>query len=67
MADIVMCLYKNCSMKEKCYRYKAKPSLRMQSYGAFLECSWSSDYKNFWEIGSDKPKNPKHMINGKYI
>jgi hypothetical protein len=53
-------------MKDKCYRFMAEPSLK-QSYGAFIECNWSSDYKNFWEIGSDKPKNPKHMINGKYI
>ena len=30
-----MCTGEDCSLKEKCYRYKAKPDLDWQSY--FLE------------------------------
>lgn len=31
MPDITLCLGKECPLKEKCYRYHAKPSL-LQSY-----------------------------------
>lgn len=32
MSDITMCMGANCSKKEKCYRYTAKPNEMWQSY-----------------------------------
>ena len=35
--DIAMCKNKNCSKKDTCYRYKAKPNPYRQSYMSFGE------------------------------
>ena len=36
MPDIAMCKNESCSMKQTCYRFKAKPD-RIQSYASFIE------------------------------
>lgn len=62
----VVCFKNFCPVKDRCARFteEIKP---MQSVGAFLGCNISSDYKNFWAIGSDKPKNPSPQVNGEYL
>ena len=35
MSDITMCLNKECSLKDNCYRFNAKPNPYRQSYGSF--------------------------------
>ena len=35
MVDIAMCLNKTCEIKDRCYRYRAKPNDFRQSYGCF--------------------------------
>ena len=37
MADITMCVSKNCTLKDKCYRSTAKPSLVWQAYSNFYK------------------------------
>lgn len=37
MPDISMCLNENCSLKDGCYRFNAKPSEYSQSYELFEE------------------------------
>ena len=46
MADITMCQNNDCKKKDKCLRFKAKPS-EIQSYGAFANCNEKSNYANF--------------------
>lgn len=62
----VICKKDWCPLKNKCSRFTMdiKP---MQSVGAFLGCNSESNYKNFWAIGSDKPKNPSPQVNGEYL
>lgn len=51
MADITMCRGENCPLKEKCYRYKAKPST-WQSY--FVEVPYNEKgCDKFWKIEND--------------
>ena len=57
MPDITMCKWEWCPMKDKCYRYTAKPS-EMQSY--FIETpieDWKCEY--FWEDKSTKQEKKK--------
>jgi len=35
MPDITMCRNTKCILKEKCYRFKAKPNPHRQSYSSF--------------------------------
>ena len=37
MANIKMCLNEDCTLKNKCYRYKAAPNPYMQSYSDFKQ------------------------------
>lgn len=49
MADITMCKDENCPLKEKCYRFKAKPSEYWQSY--FINSPYKNgDCEYFWKI-----------------
>lgn len=66
MADIAMCLRKECIKSKECYRFNAVPD-KHQSYGAFLNCNSSTDFTDFWAIGEDRPENPKCEIDGKCI
>ena len=52
MPDISMCENKNCPLKEKCYRYTAKPSEHLQAYGYFKpneegKCDYYWDNKGY--------------------
>ncbi len=49
MADISMCLGKNCPKKKKCYRYTARPNPYAQSYSDFENRCPKNNYKDFWD------------------
>ena len=56
MPDITMCTGKDCPIKEKCYRYTAKPDEFRQSY-------FDAPYKDenceyFWD---NKKRNKKNV------
>jgi hypothetical protein len=53
--DITMCPGTNCPQKEKCYRFKAKPSEYMQSYfmkapikDGKCDMYWGENAENIW-------------------
>ncbi len=48
MADITMCLNKKCPLKEKCYRFMARPSEYRQSYEAYKPDE-NGECVDFWE------------------
>ncbi len=48
MPDISMCHGTNCPLKETCYRYKAKPNERWQSYIQPPIENDKCDY--YWEV-----------------
>lgn len=52
MPDITMCLGKDCPKKEKCFRYKAKPSEYMQAYSDFKP--ENDKCEGFWEIEEEE-------------
>ena len=45
---MTMCQNKECPIKKKCYRYRAKPSLH-QMYGAFVFKNGCEHFIKFWE------------------
>ncbi len=49
MPDIAMCENEKCTLKEKCYRYKAKPSEWLQTYSDFKQDE-KGDCKYFMKI-----------------
>jgi len=56
MADITMCTGENCPLKEKCYRYRARPSEKWQSY--FVEVPYNHDKEKcdeYWEAIDEMP------------
>ncbi len=54
MPDIAMCTNEGCPLKQKCFRYTAKPSEHRQSYSMFeptieggkILCEWFWNDKN---------------------
>jgi hypothetical protein len=52
--DISMCANEECPLKEKCYRYTAKPEM-MQSYGDFKPDE-NGECEYFWD-------NKKQLVN----
>ncbi len=52
MADICMCQGKGCNSKEKCYRYKAKPTPAWQSFFIEVPGSTNDACEYFWDITS---------------
>jgi len=48
MPDISMCCNRDCPIREKCYRYRARPDKYWQSY-AFFEYK-DDKCDNFWEL-----------------
>ena len=50
MADITMCKGNYCEIRETCYRYKAEPTPRWQSYFTKPPSSTSYDCEYYWEI-----------------
>ena len=54
MADISMCINRTCSLRETCYRFKAKASDIGwgQSYGVFSEVNGKCDY--YWPFKNQK-------------
>lgn len=55
MPDITMCMSKNCSKKNECYRSMAKPD-KYQSYADYGKICLENDYKYFWETIVQKKK-----------
>ena len=55
MPDISMCSNQFCPLKEKCYRFNAKPNEFRQSYGMFEFKDGVCDY--FWDINPIKKSN----------
>ena len=54
IADITMCSSKNCPMKEKCYRTKAKAS-EYQSWSNFdYTCNENSGFEEFIKYDAQK-------------
>lgn len=47
MPDISMCMNEECTQKETCYRYKAKPS-NWQSYADFKQVDGRCEA--YWEV-----------------
>ena len=60
MADLTMCTG-NCPMKEKCYRYMAKPNRYGQSYSCLEDICIPNDYQEFipYDNPLDKTKECK--------
>ncbi len=52
MPDISLCQNYSCPLKEKCYRFTAKPSEFRQSYGMFEYEDGNCDY--FMKIYDNK-------------
>lgn len=51
MPDITMCAGKDCPLKDKCYRFTAKPNPYWQSY--FMKTPYDKnkkDCEHFWKI-----------------
>lgn len=57
MVDISMCSGKNCPLKEKCYRFKAKPNKFMQSYFTIPPIKEDGTCEHFWEMSDNINKN----------
>jgi hypothetical protein len=49
MPDITMCSGANCQLKEKCYRYTAKPSMFRQSYFIGTPNTHPEKCDHFWD------------------
>lgn len=50
MADISMCLYKECPKSKDCYRYTAPASQYRQTYDDYKNiCNESNNYIHFWD------------------
>lgn len=47
MPDITMCSNKDCSKKETCYRFKAKPNEYRQSYFSDMK---EENCKLYWKM-----------------
>ena len=58
MPDITMCINGDCPLKEKCYRFRAKPSFR-QSYSHFFG---GKDCGLYWEIDPENPPGPINKL-----
>lgn len=54
MADITMCQGKECPLKDKCYRYKAKPDEYQSYFGEPPFKDGKCDH--FWEMNANKQK-----------
>jgi hypothetical protein len=50
MPDITKCQNNSCPIREKCYRYKSRPS-ELQSYASFKYELGGCDY--FWPIPAE--------------
>ena len=57
MPDITMCMSKDCSKKNECYRSIAKPDKYYQSYADYGKICLENDYKYFWETLSKERIN----------
>ena len=56
MPDISMCLNNECASRERCYRFKAKPSEYQQAYTEFKPLPGRDRCESFMEIHR-KPMN----------
>lgn len=59
MPDITMCCNRECPLREKCYRYRARPSKYWQSYAFYkpettAKLSYPAQYEKqceyFWKL-----------------
>jgi len=50
MADLAMCQNKECPKRAECYRYRAIPNEKWQSYQDFNHGVDGCEY--FWEVGN---------------
>jgi len=55
MPDITLCINKECFMREKCYRFKAKPSL-WQSFTHFVPAG-KDDCIHYIPLGENNVQN----------
>ena len=55
MPDIAMCLNKKCTLKNNCYRFKAKPASPAQDYGTFSQDE-NGNCDFYWSL---KPEGEK--------
>lgn len=58
MPDISMCENQECPLKEKCYRYTAKPSPVLQAYGYFKPDEEGKCYY-YWDNEIDNDESEK--------
>ena len=58
MPDITMCMSKDCSKKNECYRSIAKPD-KYQSYADYGKICLENDYRYFWEAIVQKKRIDK--------
>ena len=56
MPDISMCVNKECTLKETCYRFTAKPSEFRQSYGSFKP-EEDGTCRGYWKTDKEKDEN----------
>ena len=57
MADISMCLHKDCPKAKECYRFNALAS-QWQSYMEFKNiCNEKNNYKWFWQYQAPERKD----------
>jgi hypothetical protein len=57
MSDITMCICKECSRKETCYRFIAKPSTHLQS--TFSPLNKDGSCMNYWKATANQIKRWK--------
>ena len=50
MPDISMCENKSCPSRSRCYRFTAKPSQCMQSYGDFEPKPGEDKCEFYWRL-----------------
>jgi len=62
MPDISMCDNQVCTLKETCYRFKAKPCEFMQTYGVFKQ-EKDNTCEYYWEIKKEKDENNRDSQN----
>lgn len=56
MPDITMCSGLKCPLKEKCYRYTAKPKLLYQSYFGDAPINKNGECDYFWSNENNNNK-----------
>jgi hypothetical protein len=64
MPDISMCMTKTCPKRGDCYRYRAIPNGRRQSYGSFTAHSEDAPCRYFAQVRDGDSLLPRRVEMG---